>query len=104
LRISDQAIRCFSGYISNRRKEIGSKRKTFSAAFKAKVAIEAIREEKSISELSTQFEVHPNMIRAWKKQFLSESESLLINENPRIESQILSRIQISCSSRLVSLK
>ena len=46
---------------------MGSKRKTFSAAFKAKVAIEAIREEKSISELSTQFEVHPNMIRAWKK-------------------------------------
>jgi len=59
---------------------MGSKRKTFSAAFKAKVAIEAIREEKSISELSTQFEVHPNMIRAWKKQFLSESESIFVDK------------------------
>jgi len=44
------------------------------------VAIEAIREEKSISELSTQFEVHPNMIRAWKKQFLSESESIFVDK------------------------
>jgi len=59
---------------------MGSKRKTFSPAFKAKVAIEAIREEKSISELSTQFEVHANMIRAWKKQFLSESESIFVDK------------------------
>lgn len=59
---------------------MGSKRKTFSPSFKAKVAIEAIREEKSISELSTQFEVHPNMIRAWKKQFLSESESIFVDK------------------------
>jgi len=59
---------------------MGSKRKTFSPAFKAKVAIEAIREEKSISELSTQFEVHPNMIRAWKKQFLNESESIFVDK------------------------
>ena len=44
------------------------------------MAIEAIREEKSISELSTQFEVHPNMIRAWKKQFLSESESIFVDK------------------------
>lgn len=59
---------------------MGSKRKTFSPSFKAKVAIEAIREEKSISELSTQFEVHPNMIRAWKKQFLNESESIFVDK------------------------
>jgi len=59
---------------------MGSKRKTFSPSLKAKVAIEAIREEKSISELSTQFEVHPNMIRAWKKQFLSESESIFVDK------------------------
>ena len=44
------------------------------------MAIEAIREEKSISEFSTQFEVHPNMIRAWKKQFLSESESIFVDK------------------------
>ena len=54
---------------------MGKKRNSFAAAFKAKVAIAALKEEMSINELAEHFEVHPNMIRAWKKQFLSESES-----------------------------
>ena len=55
---------------------MGKKRNSFAAAFKAKVAIAALKEEMSINELAEHFEVHPNMIRAWKKQFLSESESI----------------------------
>jgi len=44
-----------------------SKRKSFSKAFKAKVAIEAIRGEKTINEIASIYEVHPTQIAQWKK-------------------------------------
>lgn len=44
-----------------------SKRKSFSKAFKAKVAIEAIRGEKTINEIASIYEVHPTQITQWKK-------------------------------------
>ncbi|HNS16409.1 MAG TPA: transposase [Bacteroidales bacterium] len=48
-------------------------RRTFSPDFKAKVAIEAIREMKTISELAQIYQVHPNLISLWKKEFLSKA-------------------------------
>lgn len=48
-------------------------RRTFSAEFKAKVAIEAIKEVKTISELAQIYQVHPNLIGLWKKEFLSNA-------------------------------
>lgn len=48
-------------------------RRKFTAAFKAKVAIEAIKERQSLAELSKHFELHPNIITKWKKEFLENS-------------------------------
>lgn len=48
-------------------------RRTFSPEFKAKVAIEAIKEVKTISELAQIYQVHPNLISLWKKDFLSNA-------------------------------
>jgi transposase len=48
-------------------------RRTFTAAFKAKVAIAALKERESLAELSKRFEIHPNMITKWKHEFLENS-------------------------------
>ena len=45
-------------------------RKRFSREFKAKVALEAIRGEKTLAELASSYEVHPTQIGSWKKQAL----------------------------------
>jgi len=45
-------------------------RRNHSPAFKAKVALAAIRGEKTMSELAEQFDVHPNQISTWREQLL----------------------------------
>jgi len=49
-----------------------SMRRGHDAAFKAKVALEAVKGEKTIAQLSSEFSVHGNQIRQWRKQLLEE--------------------------------
>ncbi len=45
-----------------------AKRRNFSAAFKAKVALEALRGDATLAELAARHRVHPNLITKWKRQ------------------------------------
>ena len=45
-----------------------AKRRNFSAAFKAKVALEDLRGDQTLAELATRHKVHPNLITKWKRQ------------------------------------
>jgi transposase len=44
-----------------------TKRKRYSADFKAKVAREALKEESTIADIATRFSIHPNQVSEWKK-------------------------------------
>ena len=55
-------------------------RRKFSPSFKAKVAIEALKERESLAELSKRFEVHPTVISKWKQAFLENSSSVFEKE------------------------
>jgi transposase len=49
------------------------KRKYHSAAFKAKVALEALKERETINQIASRYEIHPNLITQWKKQLMDSS-------------------------------
>jgi transposase len=55
---------------------MGRKRRTFTAAFKASVALAAVKGEQTISELAGRYEVHGTLISLWKKQLLEGAESI----------------------------
>lgn len=62
-----------------------TKRKQHEPAFKAKVALAALRNEKKLIELSAQFNVHPSQISEWKRQLVSRAELVFYKKNLRLQ-------------------
>ena len=55
------------------------KRKTHTPAFKAQVALAALKGDKTANELAGHFGVHPTLIHAWKKQLLAGADQVFSN-------------------------
>jgi transposase len=58
-------------------------RRKFSSEFKSQVAIGALKERYTLTELAQKFELHPNQISQWKQEFLERSKSIFETENSR---------------------
>ncbi len=58
-------------------------RRNHSAKFKARVALAALKGDKTLVELSEQFDVHANQITEWKRRLLKETESVFMTKAER---------------------
>ena len=64
-----------------------SRRKQHSAEFKAKVALEALKGQKTINEVATRFEVHPNQVTQWKKQMIEALPAIFSDRRLRADKE-----------------
>jgi transposase-like protein len=62
-------------------------RKRYSAELKAKVALEAIRGQKTANEIASEYEVHPTQIAQWKKQALEELPDIFSSQHSKKEKE-----------------
>ena len=64
---------------------MGNTRKSYSSAFKAKVALEAVKKEKTIAQLSSEYGVHANQINQWRKRLLEELPEIFSKKRQKEE-------------------
>jgi len=76
-------------------------RRTIDDIFKLKVVLEALKESMTLNELSGKFDVHPNQIRKWKEQFLSNAGAAFSgNSDDRKELEELRKERESLHQRI----
>lgn len=71
---------------------MGRERKTYNDEFKIEVAIEALRERKTVNEIASSYGISPSMVTKWKKEFLDNKrgtarEKELEKENMRLKEE-----------------
>ena len=62
-------------------------RKRYDGSFKARVALEAIRGDRTVAEIAAAYGVHPNQIGKWKKQALDELPKIFSGRYEKTEAQ-----------------
>lgn len=60
---------------------MGKKRREHSATFKAKVALDAVKEQETIAMLATKYGIHPTQLSHWKKQLVEGAELIFAGEH-----------------------
>jgi transposase-like protein len=64
---------------------MGKQRRQFNAGFKAKVALEAIKGQRTVQEIASTFSVHPNQVAQWKRQALENMAELFTDGRRRTD-------------------
>jgi transposase len=83
-------------------------RRKFSADFKAKVVLEALKERNTIEELARKYELHPNQIHIWKKEFLSKASTVFssgesLSEEKKRQEEVLERLYAQIGQQKVEI-
>lgn len=60
-------------------------RRKFSSEYKTRVVIEALKERQSLEELAKKYELHPNQIGIWKKEFLSKAANVFDGDSAKAD-------------------
>jgi transposase len=63
------------------------KRRKFSSAFKTKVVLEALKERHTAAELAQKYELHPNQISQWKREFLEGAEQVFADGKKSVKTE-----------------
>ena len=66
------------------------KRRKLSAEFKAKVALEALKEQQTLQQLAQKYELHPNQISSWKQEFLQNASVVFTKGKQKEEEAVAS--------------
>ena len=75
------------------------KRKSYAAAFKARVAVEAIRGEQTISQIGARFEVHSSQGSLWKKQALQHLMDAFSTRRGKAKQQEMTYLRMNCMAK-----
>ena len=62
---------------------MAGQRKQYTGAFKAKLALEAIKGQRTVQELASSYGVHPNQITTWKRQLITEASEIFSGARER---------------------
>jgi transposase len=76
-------------------------RRRIDAGLKAKIALEALREQATVADLAQRYEVHPTQIYAWKKQLQDQAARALIRASGGTLRRRMSGRSSGCTPRLV---
>ena len=80
-------------------------RKSYDKTFKAKIALEALKEEMTLQELAIKYEVHANQISIWKKQLLNGAVELFERPNKKsVEDKETEKDRDRCLKTIRELK
>ena len=83
-------------------------RRKFNADFKAKVVLEALKERSTVEEIARKYEVHPNQIHTWKKEFLNKASSVFssgenLSEDRKRQEEVLEKLYAQIGQQKVEI-
>jgi transposase-like protein len=83
-------------------------RRKFSADFKAKVVLEALKERSTIEELARKYELHPNQIHLWKKEFINKASYVFssdesLSEEKKRQEELMERLYAQINQQKVEI-